>query len=388
MRACLVTVALVASLTVACGDDPVRPPGTVRIVINTIGVDTDASYEVRADDRAMTLPSTTPGAEVEGIRAGTREIVISDVASNCTVAGGTTREITVASGASADVTFDVSCVAVTGVIGVTAVVTGGSTDHDGFTVAVGTSAAQSLAAGATRYITGRPAGAQSVVLGSIAPNCTVTAPNPRNVTVVVGGLTRDTVRTTFNITCVEMPSDVRVTTATTGTVLDPDGYTITVGGAALGAVSINGNATVTTTNGTRSVGLDGVAGNCFVTNGANPRSVAVIPGVVTNVSFAITCTAVTGLEVAAVTTGADLDANGYLVAVAATGVQRSDRVPANGMITFTPLPAATYTVTITDVAANCTLTGGSTRTVTTTTGTIRLDLAVACTAVPPPAEDE
>ena len=195
MRASLVILAVAASLAIACGDDPVRPAGTVRVVINTIGVDRDVSYEVRTDGRAITLPATTPEAVVEGVRAGTREIVIDDVASNCTVAGGTSREITVSSDGAADVTFDVSCVATTGVIGVSAVVTGGSSDHDGFTVTVGTGSAQTLAAGATRYITGLAAGTPSVRLGSIAVNCTVAPENPCNVTVVTGGLVRDTALT-------------------------------------------------------------------------------------------------------------------------------------------------------------------------------------------------
>lgn len=204
MRASLVALAVLASLTIACGDDPVRPPGTVRVLLTTTGVDADVAYEIRTAGRAITVPSTSATIEIPNVPRGDHEIVLGDVAANCTVADGGTREITVGSGASTDVTFSVACVSVTGAIGATVIATGENIDQS-FTVQVGTGTAQTVAAGATRYFTGLAAGDFTVRLAGIATNCTVAGTNPRTLTVVTGTAVRDTARTTFNVTCVAPP---------------------------------------------------------------------------------------------------------------------------------------------------------------------------------------
>jgi len=81
---------------------------------------------------------------------------------------------------------------------------------------------------------------------------------------------------------------IAVTTVTTGSDLDPDGYTITVDGDAGPAIGVN--TTVTLPNlsaGTYSVGLSGNAANCVVAN--NPRDVVVTAGVTEATTFNVTC---------------------------------------------------------------------------------------------------
>src|SRR5207249_9303088 len=79
------------------------------------------------------------------------------------------------------------------------------------------------------------------------------------------------------------------------------------------------------------------------------------------------------------TTGQSLDPNGYTVSVDGGAGQA---IGINGSATFTGLSAANHTVTLGDVAANCTVNGGNTETVAVPGGgTATAPFSVACTAV-------
>src|SRR5256886_5124812 len=68
-------------------------------------------------------------------------------------------------------------------------------------------------------------------LSGVAGNCTVGGANPRTVAVPSGG----TISTTFSVSCAPTgggTGSLTVTTSTTGSDLDPDGYTVTLDGAA------------------------------------------------------------------------------------------------------------------------------------------------------------
>jgi len=81
---------------------------------------------------------------------------------------------------------------------------------------------------------------------------------------------------------------VRVTTATTGTNLDPDGYTVRLDGASPRAVGVNATVTISgVTAGNHSVSLEGLAANCATTG--SPRDVSVAAGVTADVSFDVLC---------------------------------------------------------------------------------------------------
>jgi hypothetical protein len=81
------------------------------------------------------------------------------------------------------------------------------------------------------------------------------------------------------------------TTSTSGSGLDPDGYTVTVDGGASQAIGINGSVTFDNlTAGSHSVEITGVAANCSV-SGPNPRTVSVPAGGTANTAFSVTCTA-------------------------------------------------------------------------------------------------
>jgi hypothetical protein len=83
--------------------------------------------------------------------------------------------------------------------------------------------------------------------------------------------------------------DLTVTTSTTGSNLDPDGYTVTVGGTDSRPIPINGSVTFGgLAAGEHSVVLSGVASNCMVSGGTT-RSVTVPAGGTASIDFAVHC---------------------------------------------------------------------------------------------------
>ena len=85
--------------------------------------------------------------------------------------------------------------------------------------------------------------------------------------------------------------DLTVTTTTTGSTLDPDGYTVTGDGTQSLPVATNGSVTFPGLEaGDHSVALSGVAVNCTV-SGANPQTVTVPAGGTAVASFTVNCLA-------------------------------------------------------------------------------------------------
>src|SRR5207245_2574887 len=85
------------------------------------------------------------------------------------------------------------------------------------------------------------------------------------------------------------PGNLTVTTSTTGSSLDPDGYTVTVDGALSRAIAINGSVTFTGLSaGSHSVALSGVAANCVV-SGGNSKTATVPAGGTVTASFTGIC---------------------------------------------------------------------------------------------------
>lgn len=170
---------------------------------------------------------------------------------------------------------------------------------------------------------------------------------------------------------------VQVTAVSTGPDLDPDGYTVAVDGGAGQALAVNGSVTFSELNaGDHSFALSGVAPNC-TPGGQNPRTVSVSAGVTAHTVFQIACVANTGtLEVTSSTTGADLDPDGYTVAVDGGA---SEPIAVNGSVAFSQLSAGDHSVALSGVATNCSLSGPNPVMVTVVSGTTtHLAYQVAC----------
>src|SRR5207237_1422305 len=159
---------------------------------------------------------------------------------------------------------------------------------------------------------------------------------------------------------------VTVTTSGSNT---PGGYTIVVDGSSSQSVGANAVATfVGLPPGSHTVFLSGVPSNCSV-GGANPRSVSLIAGVVAATSFSVSCAApppTTGnLTVTTSTSGSNLPSGGYTVTVDGGA---SQSIGTNSSVTFTGLSAGSHAVALSGVPSNCSVSGGTSRTVSVPAG--------------------
>jgi dipeptidyl aminopeptidase/acylaminoacyl peptidase len=133
--------------------------------------------------------------------------------------------------------------------------------------------------------------------------------------------------------------------------------------------------------GDHTVELDGVAANCTVLD--NPRTAQ--GGTPTEVPFVITCVAAGTVRLTTVTTGIDMDQDGYLACIdgAAGACSREVWVSANTSTDIGEVPAGSHTVTLSNLAGNCTVSGGTTRPATVPAdGTVDVRFDVGCLEAP------
>src|SRR5438067_1162572 len=257
---------------------------------------------------------------------------------------------------------------------------GSSLDPDGYTVTVDGGASQSIGTNGVATFVGLAAGDHTVLLSGVARNCTVSGSNPRTVSLIAGLVGA----TGFSVSCVAQPTtgNLAVTTNTTGSNLDPDGYTLTVDGGQSKAIGINNTVTISGLSpGDHSVQLNGVAQNCTV-SGSNPRTVSITAGSTTTTTFTVICAATTGnLTVSNSTTGSNLDADGYTVTVSGPAGTASQTMATNGDVSFANIPAGSYQVTLSGQAANCTVTSANPQTANVPSGgTATTSFTVSCAA--------
>src|SRR5207249_3133600 len=259
---------------------------------------------------------------------------------------------------------------------------GSSLDPDGYTVTVDGGSSQSIGTNGVATFVGLAAGDHTVLLSGVARNCTVSGSNPRTVSLIAGLVGA----TGFSVSCVAQPTtgNLAVTTNTTGSNLDPDGYTLTVDGGQSKAIGINNTVTISGLSpGDHSVQLNGVAQNCTV-SGSNPRTVSITAGSTTTTTFTVSCAATTTtgtLTVSNSTTGSNLDADGYTVTVSGSAGTTSKTMATNGNVSFANIPAGSYQVTLSGAAANCTVTSANPQTANVPSGgTATTSFTVSCAA--------
>ena len=295
-RLCAVAAAtlIVAS---ACSDPQSPKPLSVLLLqqgyplvvtVNTTGSDIDPDgYTVWVDD-GQSQAVAANGVVTFTVPSGPHEVGVYGVASNCTVSGYDPRMVFDLDGLGAATTFTLSCASQGGLF-VSTNTTGVDLDPDGYTVTVDGAASQAIATNGGVTFTALAAGAHSVALSGVAGNCAVSGSNPQAVTVQSGA----TASAPFSLSCAPIGSgsgSLRVTTSTTGSNLDPDGYTLTIDGTISQPIATNGSVTYPGPAGNHPVALSGVAANCTV-GGANPRTVTVPAGGTGTTTFSVTCSA-------------------------------------------------------------------------------------------------
>jgi hypothetical protein len=195
--------------SVECG---ALPPVTGTVAVTTVtsgaGADPDG-YAFAIGDGAAQPIGQSATVSVANVAAGAITVELSGVAANCAVDGLNPRPVTVPADGSVEVTFAITCSAVTGTLEVTTASTGSPPDPSGYTVSVDGGAAVAIGANATRTIGGLAPGAHSVALGGIAGNCAVQGQNPRGVTITAD----QTAFLTFTVQCAATTGSLAVTIA-------------------------------------------------------------------------------------------------------------------------------------------------------------------------------
>lgn len=149
----------------------------------------------------------------------------------------------------------------------------------------------------------------------------------------------------------EKRGSIRVTTSTSGTEPDPDGFLVSVDDGDERSIAPDGSVTFDSLReGGHVVRISGVAHNCSV-SGEPTQMASVAEDQTTDVAYVITCTPTTGgLVVTSETVGGNPDPDGYTVTI--DGGQPKSLAP-TGSVRYPSLAVGTHTLAITGVAANC-----------------------------------
>jgi TolB protein len=276
-----------------CGDggDLTNPStGGLEITTITSGPEPDADgYAISVDQGAEVAIGVNATLHRENVQPGSHSVQLVGMAANCTVAGDNPRTVTVSVSVVATVGFTITCAPTTGTVRVTASTSGPSPDPDGYTVTLNGTDRGSLAATGEVTLDGVAPGSHQIGLSGVAANCQAQS-NPQTVTVTAG----TTIIASFTVSCVTPPpttGTIAVSTATTGSQLDPDGYTVSLDGGTGQTIGLNATLMISAVApGAHPVALAGLATNCRV-DGQNPRSVTVTAGETATAAFSIVCSA-------------------------------------------------------------------------------------------------
>jgi hypothetical protein len=348
--------------------------GSIRVTTVTTGEDLDQSYWVWGDPSL--LPANGSVILLGRFAAGEYVLSLQDVASNCAVVGGDAHTVTVRAGDTSEVAFAVTCVGNFPGLRGTIATTGTDVDPDGYWLeVVDHSLCARVPVNGSFTCSGLTPGTYEVQLTGVAANCTVMGANRQTVTVARGA----TADVAFAVMCGSAPS-LRVTIATTG-VGRPAGYRVNVAGFGWQNAPVNGSvAFYSIPSGEYSVELNDIAPNCAL-SGATARAVTVTDGATVELSFAVTCSSATvgSIRVTAVTTGDDIDPNGYQVNDPIDPEGYSLPLPANGSVLIDNVLPGDARLSIWDVASNCAVLGPSDQAVPVNAGaTSEVTVVVTC----------
>lgn len=277
------------SFAIAC-----RPTsGTLEITTSTSANPDPNGYSLLLDGTDRGPIGTEALVVLSGLASGEHSVGLTGLAANCRVEGDNPRGVTVVAGETAALAITVSCEvppATTGSLRVTTATTGADPDPDGFRFSIDDVQEQPIGSNATVDISGLAAGPHTIRLLGEAANCSIGGDNPRTIDVPAGGI----VDVSYAVTCTSATGSLRVTTATTGSPRDPDGYSVSLDGGTGRPIGVNANLTLDGLgSGLHQVALGGVAANCLV-QGENPRTVTIAAAATNTTAFEVVCAATTG----------------------------------------------------------------------------------------------
>jgi Tol biopolymer transport system component len=264
----------------------VRPVGVIQVTSVTTGP-APASYDLLLDGISQGFIGANAVRALPDAPQGQHAIGLGGIPANCQLEGQNPREVTVAPAGTVEVSFTVACTpppAETGSLTITTSTTGA--DPDGFRVVTDGGAPQPIALSGTLTLPNMPVGSHTVRLTGLAANCSVSGANPRTVSVAAGA----TANVAFVVECAPTVGAIQVVITTSGSDLDPDGYTYQVDAQPAQPIAVNASATVENLPiGAHTVLLSGQTPLCSI-QGENPRSVTVRGGETAEVRFEVVCT--------------------------------------------------------------------------------------------------
>jgi hypothetical protein len=262
--------------------------GSLQVTASTTGGSPDPDgYSVTFDGSDRGSLGVSGSLTLKGLTAGSHVVGLSGVAANCSVAGENPHTVSVTPGASALAAFAVICSEAppnTGSLRITTLTSGPEPDPDGYAFALDAGTRQPIGVSGTVTLAAIASGVHRVHLSSVAANCSIQGGSPVTVTVTSGAVAD----VSFAIACVATGT-LRVTTTTTGSTPDLDGYTVKVDAGA--AQPTGSNSSLSVNNlipGAHSVAVGGLATNCTV-QGRNPQPVTIVSGVAAEIAFTISC---------------------------------------------------------------------------------------------------
>jgi hypothetical protein len=376
-----VLILLAAGIAACNSDDTLSVPsnenvGTLEIVTTTTGAEADPDgYIVQVDAQNVGAIGASATMDTQ-VTAGDHTVELTGLATGCTVTGENPRSVSVVAGQIMTLSFAVSCGSDSGNLQISSSTTGPGTDDDGYSVTLDGTDRGAITPSGQVSLDGVPAGEHEVGLSGVAANCQVEGDNPRLVTVATSGTS-----VSFAVTCSVPPANagsLRITTATTGADLDPNGYRLVVDRGTVQPIGVNATATLSNVAaGNHAVRISGLSQNCTV-QGANPQTVTVAAGATTELSFSVTCEASSGtIQVHTATTGASPDPDGYTVSVDGGAAQS---IGVNATIQFPGVGVGSHQVTLAGLASNCSVQDNPRSVTVATAATAAVDFAVSCPA--------
>src|SRR5207244_883729 len=178
-----------------------------------------------------------------------------------------------------------------------------------------------------------------------------------------------------------LTGSITVSAPTTGSDVDPNGYTATLDLLQSQSVPTNGSTTFSgVLLGVHAVQLSGVASNCSL-NSSNPRTVSITAGSTTKTTFSVGCTAPTGTLKVTTSTSGSVPTSNYTVTVDGNTASAQQIAPNNGSVTFSNLSATGHSVALSGFPANCTVTSANPQSVNVPAGgTATVAFTVTCNA--------
>src|SRR6266516_4570262 len=182
-----------------------------------------------------------------------------------------------------------------------------------------------------------------------------------------------------------LTGSIKVSATTTGSDLDPNGYTATLDLLQSQSVPTNGSTTFSgVLLGVHAVQLSGVASNCRVTS-SNPQTVTLTGSSVTasnttTTTFSVSCAPTTGSLKVTTSTSGSVPTSNYTVTVDGNAASAQQIAPNNGSVTFSNLSATGHSVALSGFPANCSVTSANPQSVNVPAGgTATTNFDVTCT---------